>query len=142
MLRQVKSDKPCTREKGLTLLEVVVSIGLLSIILLSFTNLFNSSHAASVQAGKTTQAAALAQEKMETLLGCSYEELIEKEAELNGIPVVPEGFEDFTCYHNITHDTLELNGYQVNGLRLEVGIVQGEGKQLVKFTAFVHKEHW
>lgn len=138
----VKFDKHYTSENGLTLLEVVVCIALLSIVLLSFTNLFSSSIAALVQAGKTTQAAALAQEKMETLLGCSYDELIEKEAELNGIPVVLDGFEDFTYYHYITGDTLELGGYQVNGLRLEVGIIQGEGKQLVKFTAFVHKEHW
>lgn len=137
----VKFDKHYTLEKGLTLLEVVVCIALLSIVLLSFTNLFSSSIAALVQAGKTTQAVALAQEKMETMLRCSYDELIEKKAE-NGIPVVLDDFEDFTCYHNITGDTLEMGGYQVNGLRLEVGIIQGEGKQFVKFTAFVHKEHW
>ena len=140
MSEQVKSDKRCIREKGLTLLEVVVSIALLSIILLSFTNLFSSSLAASVQAGKTTQATALAQEKMETLLGCSYDELIEKGAELNGIPIVLDDFEDFTYYHNITSDTLELGGYRINGLRLEIGIIQGR-KQLVKYTTFVHKEH-
>ena len=133
------AGKKSRQEKGLTLLEVVISVALLSIILLSFTNLFSNNFAASIQTGRITQAAALAQEKMEELLSCSYDELLHTGAGANGVPFALDDFDGFFCSYNIIDETLELDGYPVDGLRLEVVILQGEEKQVAKFTSFVHK---
>jgi len=141
-----------TSRKAFTLLEVVVCLGLISIVLLSFTRLFINSFAATVQAGQTTQATALAQEKMEALLSYSYADLLDLGAELNGgffscpsevssVPAAIEGFDNFFCYYTIAYDTLELDGCPVDGLRLEVIILQGEEKQVVKFLSFVREKY-
>ncbi|MEW5922020.1 MAG: hypothetical protein AB1796_13965 [Bacillota bacterium] len=138
-------------EDGLTLLEVVFSMTLLGIVLLSFTSLFSCGFAASVQAGRTSQAAALAQEKMEELRACSYAELLAMGAELNGgtfpcpsevssIPVVQAGFAEFKRYHTLACETLEFDGYIVRGLRLEVVILQGVDREVARFISFVRKD--
>ncbi len=129
------------RENGLTILEFVVSLALISIALLSFANLLSSSLAAAVQAGRITQAAALAQEKMETLLSYSYGELAAEEAEQGEASLALENFAGLTCSHNITSEGLELDGYRIEGLRLEVGATLEGGKEFAKFVTFVCKEH-
>ena len=77
---------------------------------------------------------------MEELLSCSYDELLHTRAEANGVSFPLDGFDGFFCSYNITDETLELDGYPVDGLCLEVVILQGEEKQIAKFTSFVYKD--
>ncbi len=139
-------------EKGLTLLEVVLSMAVLSIVLLSFTNLFSSGFAASVQAGRTSQAAALAQEKMEVLRAHSYGELLQLGGVLNegvfpcpaaavsATPAAIGGFDGLILDYSMSCDLLQFDGYPVQALRLDVVVRQEEGRLLVHYTSYVPKD--
>lgn len=137
-------------EQGLTLLEVVLSMAILSVVLLAFTSLFGSGFGASVQTGMMSRAAALAQEKMEVLRAHTFEELLAKGAELTG--------GDFTCphaaatsplkeidgfcvYYSIFCKQLELAEYSLPALCLEV-IIEKEGRQLARLVSFVPEGVW
>lgn len=125
-------------------------MAILSVVLLAFTSLFGSGFGASVQTGMVSQAAALAQEKMEVLRAHTFEELLVKGAELNG--------GDFTCPHaaatapsreidgfsvcySIFCRRLELAEYYLPALCLEV-VVEKEGRQLARLVSFVPEGVW
>ncbi len=139
-------------EKGLTLLEVVLSVAILSIVSLTFINLFGSSFAVSVQSGRTSRATALAQGKMEVLLANSFEELAQMGSELNigvnscpmmagsSVPVFIKDYDELAYYYNIHSHEMKFDGYTVKGLRLEVAILQREERELVRITTFVPGE--
>jgi prepilin-type N-terminal cleavage/methylation domain-containing protein len=137
--RGISGEKYIKGKKGLTLLELIVSIALLSIALLSFGNLLSSSLAATVQAGRVTQAASLAQERMETLLSCSLDELCAQETAPDGVLIPLDGFDRFRCSQIVREDSLVLGSYQIDGLRLEVEIALDEGRELAKFVTFVRR---
>ena len=138
-------------ERGLTLLEIVLGMALLSIVLLSLANLFSTGFAASVHAGRISQAAVLAQEKMEVLQAHTYEELLQMGAVLNdgvypcpgaAVSSTPEfisGFEGLLLNYSMTCDLLQFDGYSLQGLRLDVMVQHEEGKQTVRFTSFIPK---
>lgn len=138
-------------EDGFTLLEVVISAALLAIVVLSLAGLFGSGFAASIKAGQITQAAALAQETMEELRACSYAELLALGAELNdgffpcpgevcSKPEQVSGFEGFTRYYTLACHTIEFDGYLVDGLRLEVTILQQADREVVSYISFVRRD--
>lgn len=136
-------------ETGLTLLEVILSVAILSIVSLTFINLFGSNYAISVQSGRTSQASALAQEKMEVLRANSFADLVQMGSELDSeanscpmiagssIPVSIKDYDELQYYYGICCHELEFDGYTVKGLRLEVGILQGEERVVVRITTFV-----
>ena len=136
-------------EMGLTLLEVVLSVAILSIVSLTFINLLSSSFAVSVQSGRTSQATALAQEKMEVLRTNSFEELVNIGSELgsgtnscpmiagSSTPVFIKDYDDLQYYFGIRCHELEFDGYTVKGLRLKVTILRGEEREIVHITTFV-----
>ncbi len=138
-------------EEGVTLLEVVLSVAILSIVGLSFTNLLSSGFTASVQSGRTSQGAVLAQEKMEVLRAHTYGELLQMGAALNGgvfscptaavssIPAAISGFDSLELNYSITCYLLHFDGYPVQALRLEVVVRQEEGRQVARFISFIPK---
>jgi hypothetical protein len=123
----------------------------LSIVLLSLVNLFSTGFAACVHAGRTSQAAVLAQEKMEVLRAHTLEELLQKGTVLNdgvypcpgavvsSTPEVISGFEGLLLNYSMTCDLLQFDGYPLQGLRLDVMVQQEEGKQTVRFASFIPK---
>ena len=135
----------CKQENGLTLLEVVICLALLSILLLSFSILFNYSLDISNEAGRISQASFLAQEEMEKLLSNSYTDLLALGVSLNGgsfpassTPKPLGAYDEFLYSYSIAYETLIFNGYPVQGLRLEVLLIlQEDGRQIAKFTTFV-----
>ena len=138
-------------EVGLTLLEVVLSVAILSTVALSFVNLFGSGFGASMQAGRISQATVLAQEKMEVLHAHSYAELLQRGVELSGgifpcpgnaVSSTPEdvsGFDGLQRYFSMQCDLLEFDGYMLEGISLEVVVQQGEGRALARFNSFIPK---
>ena len=123
-------------EAGMTLLEVVLGVALLSIVFLSFTNLFAVGLGASLQSGQISQAAMLAQEEMELLRANSYGVLSAKAAAGHGISL--PGSQNFQPLYRISNETLLFGGYPVRGLRLDVIIMQGES-EVVRFISFVRE---
>lgn len=119
----------------MTLLEVVLGVALLSIVFLSFTNLFAVGLGASLQSGQISQAALLAQEEMELLRANSYGVLSAKTAA--GHRTMP-GSQNFQLLYRISGETLLFGGYPVRGLRLDVIIMQGES-EVVRFVSFVRE---
>ena len=123
-------------ETGLTLIEVVVCTALFSILLISYSHLFNSTLAISGEAGHITLAACLAQEKMEELLATPAAELVPGSSE-----TLPLDFGAGLSYtFAITPETLLLGGHAVHGLRLEVAVLQEGGGQIAGFTSFIRQE--
>ncbi len=135
-------------EEGLTLLEVVFSMAILATVILSFINLFLSGYAASIQSGRISQAASLAQETMEELRACSYAELLAIGSELevgssfcpgfvSSTPEDVPGFPGFTRYFTITCDVLEFNEYMLKGLTLEVVVLQEKNREVARYAFFM-----
>ncbi len=139
-------------ESGLTLLEVVLSMAVLSIVSLSFLNFFASGFGAIVQAGRISHAAALAQEKMEELRVNTYGELLQMGMELSdgnfpcptaavsSSPISIIGYDEYQRFYRIACHALEFDGYLLQGLSLEVVVQQGEGRKVAGFTSFVPKD--
>lgn len=140
-----------TGEEGLTLLEIVFSMAVLSVVVLSFTNLFASAFGASVQTGRTSQAAAVAQEKLEVLGSRSYDELLLLGEELNGgvfpcpggaassIPADVSGIEGLRWYYSLTCDSFDFDGFLLQVLRLEVVVLDEGDRQLARFGSYVQE---
>jgi len=123
-------------EAGMTLLEVVVGVALLSIVFLSFINLFAAGLGASLESGRVSQAALLAQEEMELLRSSSYGVLSAKGAAWLGASL--PGSENFQPRYRISGETLLFGGYPVRGLRLDVIIMQGDS-EVVRVVSFVRE---
>lgn len=124
-------------EAGMTLLEVVMGVALLAVVFLSFTNLFAGGLHASLESGRISQAALLAQEKMELLRTSSYAMLWAKRTEGHG-GVLP-GSENYQYFYRITGETLLFDGYPVHGLYLDLIIMQEE-REVARVVSFVRKE--
>jgi len=118
------------------LLEVVFGVALLSIVFLSFINLFAVGLNASMESGRISQAALLAQEKTEILLANTYTVLSAKPAQGQGV-YLPSS-ENFQRHYRITGETLLFGGYPVRGLRLDVIVLRGE-REVVRFVSFVRE---
>lgn len=123
-------------EAGMTLLEVVLGVALLSIVFLSFTNLFAGGLSASLESGRISQAVLLAQEKMEILRASSYTELLAMPAQ--GLGASLPGSDNLQYYYRIVDETLLFGGYPAQGLRLNVIIMQGE-REIVSIVSFVRE---
>jgi len=123
-------------EAGMTLLEAVLGVALLSIVFLSFTNLFAGGLSASLESGRISQAALLAQEKMELLRANSYAELSTMSVQGHGASL--PGSENLQYYYRIVDETLQFGGYPAQGLRLNVIIMQGE-REVVSIVSFVRE---
>ncbi|HAP31527.1 MAG TPA: hypothetical protein DCQ14_00505 [Firmicutes bacterium] len=123
-------------EAGMTLLEVVLGVALLSIVFLSFINLFAAGLGASMESGRVSQAALLAQEEMELLRANSYGVLSAKGAAWLGASL--PGSENFQPRYLISGETLLLGSYPVRGLRLDVIIMQGD-RGIVRVFSFVRE---
>ena len=123
-------------ETGFTLIEVVVCTALFSILLISYSHLFNSTLAISGEAGHITMAACLAQEKMEGLLSVPVADLVPGFSE--SVPLYFGAGFYYDCA--VVPDTLYLDGYTIQGLRLEVAVLQEGGRQIAGFTSFIRQE--
>jgi len=131
-------NKQKNRERGVTLVEVIICAALFSILLFAFINLINSSLDISVKAGDITLAVLLAQEKMEELLATPYADL-----PAEGLSIAAPL--NFGCglqyYCSITVDMIEFDGYMLHGLLLEVAVLSEGGEQIAGFTSFRREEY-
>lgn len=133
----MKQQEMQNADAGMTLLEVVLGVALLGIVFLSFTNLFAGGLGASLESGRITQAALLAQEKMEQLRANSYASLLAQQGQVHG-GALP-GSDNLRYSYHISGETLLFGSHPVHGLRLDLTILRGE-KAVVRFVSFVREE--
>lgn len=135
--------------EGFTLVEIAVSIALLGLVAASILSLLGGSYLSLYTGGRRSQAAALAQAKMEELRALSFEELLEEGKRINpgftcpgractGRQEVPD-FPGFSLRYALECKTLEQAGFSLEGLIVEVEVCYGEEKRSVFLTSFVRR---
>jgi prepilin-type N-terminal cleavage/methylation domain-containing protein len=75
MIRRTQSAMPSGRQKGFTLIEVMVTLGLLAIVMMGLQSLLATSIRAAATASTMTTATTLAQQKIELLRNTPYSDV-------------------------------------------------------------------
>lgn len=152
MRKEVPKTKSTAHKKGFTLIEVVVTMAVLGVLIVSMLAFLSSSFTNSFRAGSRSQAAGLAQEKMEELRAHSYEGLLELAANLQGDFSCPaivfieqkevEGFPGFNQRHSLTCCILEIEGLEIKGFKIEVEVSCEKSGISSSFTSFVSSKDY
>lgn len=134
-------------EKGLTLIELAVTIAVLGIIIVSMLALLSSGYTGSYRSGIRSQALGLAQEKIEEIRSHSHDDLIEIAANLQEGFSCPgtvfaeqehvEGFENFRRWYSISCCTVDMQGKEIQGIEIEVMVSCEASGSTHSFSAFI-----
>ncbi len=129
-------------EEGLTLVEVAVSVALLGAVTVSLLFILAGGISAVFTSGRQTQAAALAQEKMESLKAVPYEELESKAVLLDGGRESEQpGMPGFEISYGIDRKTVLVENYLLQGLEIEIEVWYEGTRRPVSITSFVGPLH-
>ena len=137
------------KEKGFSLIEVVLALAILGVVGVSLMSFVLNSYMFSATTGTKSQASFLAQEKMETIRSMPFDQLLLKASSLNAnfacpggkaqAPLDPvSGFENITRSYHIECLRVQTAGYFVDLLKITVEARYGHAdKHSVKLISYV-----